>query len=123
MSQRRVFSGRRRLTTDEAALRIFELLDTPVSLGCYLRLKHGEIRQLIEATAVNPTDYCLMIVKEMHPHLRESAERDLAERFRKDYQAVSLLSKLDREIGIDKELVAFQKWEDAERITFPQTID
>jgi len=115
MSQRRVFSGRRRLTTDEAALRIFELLDTPVSLGCYLRLKHGEIRQLIEATAVNPTDYCLMIVKEMHPHLRESAERDLAERFRKDYQAVSLLSKLDREIGIDKELVAFQKWEDAER--------
>lgn len=114
MSQRRVFSGRRRLTTDEAALRIYELLDTPVSLGCYLRLKYGEVRDLITKATVDSTDYCLMIVQEMHPHLRESAERNLAERFRKDYQAVSLLSKLDREIGIDKELVAFQKWEEAE---------
>ncbi|DAD50610.1 TPA_asm: RNA-directed RNA polymerase [ssRNA phage SRR6050738_4] len=115
MSHRRVFSGRRRLTTDEAALRIFELLDTPVSLGCYLRLKYGEIRHLIEATSTDPTDYCLMIVKDMHPLVRETAERNLAEKFRKDYQATSLLSKLDREIGIDKEQVAFQKWGDAER--------
>lgn len=114
MTNNRLFSGRRRLTTDEAAFKIYETLDTPVSLSCALLLKYGEMAQLVNKS-VDPVNYCLWLPRmRCHSAFRERSEKMLAERFRKDYQAVSLLSKIDREIGIDKQAVALQRWWDAE---------
>ncbi len=114
MSSVRLLSGRRRLTTDEAALRIYEALDTPVSLSCYLLLKNGEVSQLVQKS-ISAKDYCLIPTLGLF-HKESLAEdvRALAERFGRDYQAVSLLSKIDREIGIDKKAAALLRWREAE---------
>ena len=78
------------------AHKIFEALDTPISLGAHLRLKHGEYRQLVEMS-IKPEDY-------VDPR-----------RFFLDYQSVKLLSKYPYlDTGIDTKQVAFGKFVDAE---------
>jgi len=88
------------LTTDSAALLILERLNTPRALTAAILLREKEFEQLVRLQ-INPvSDY------------RDSPFG--AEKFRKDYLATSLLSKLDREIGIDKRSAGIQKWKDAE---------
>lgn len=62
-----------KLERDVANL-IYEGIDTPVSLSCFILLKYGETEQLV-SKRIRPCDYNHM------------------ESFRDDYQAVSLLSK------------------------------
>lgn len=85
-------------TSERGALRLYEALDTPVSLACYLLLKSKEYVQLIEKR-VNPLQYTS------------------ASSFKRDYQAVSYLSKFpDFPTGIDKDAVALGKFLEAESI-------
>lgn len=85
-------------TSERGALRLYEALDTPVSLSCYLLLKHKEYTQLIEKR-VDPLQY------------------QNASSFKRDYQAVSYLSKFpDFPTGIDKDAVALGKFLEAESI-------
>ena len=80
------------------ASRWWEAIDTPTSLGCYLRAKHGEYAQLV-GMSVSPGNYL--------NHLD----------FMLDYQAVKLLSKYPYlDTGIDREAVASRKFIDAERM-------
>jgi hypothetical protein len=74
MHKRKVFQPKSRLKWAGFASRFLEALDTPVSLGVALRLKYGEIDQLLEMEC-NPLDY------------------STAADFFLDYQAVKLLSK------------------------------
>lgn len=78
--------------------KVCEQMNTPVSLGVYLRAKYGEWQQLLDMD-VNPLDYC--------DH----------NRFGDDYLCVSLLSKNPRlPTGIDRKAVALEKFIDAERL-------
>lgn len=87
-----------RLNALDYASRFFEALDTPVSLGCALRLKYGEHAQLVQMS-IRPEDY-----RTTHD-------------FQIDYQAVKLLSKYPfLDTGIDREAVALQKFRDAEAL-------
>jgi hypothetical protein len=71
-------------------------LDTPVSLGCWLRLKYGEARQLVEM-GIRPSDYVDPLD------------------FYRDYQAVKLLSRFPNlDTGIDTQAVALKKFCEAE---------
>lgn len=80
----------------DAALHLYEALDTPVSLSMYLKLKYGEWRSIAEAK-IAPTDY----------------EKSWA--FESDFQAVSFLSKYPYlPTGIDRKEVATQAFRDAE---------
>lgn len=90
-----------RVTVDEAASSVYELLNTPVSLGCWIRLKHGDMQGLV-SMKVHPSSYQDTITG--------------AAKFRKDYLAVSLLSKLDRDIGLDTRGAAIAKWREAEEM-------
>jgi len=79
-------------------LALCEAANTPTSLGCWLRFKHGEVADLIQMT-LNPMLY------------------DDADVFGGDYLCVSFLSKFsDFDVGIDKEAVAFGKWLKAESL-------
>jgi len=89
-------NSRTRVRALHYAARVFESLDTPVSLSCALRLKYGEHKQLAEAS-VDPKDYL-----------------DPADFFL-DYQAVKLLSKYPHlDTGVDRRQVALSKFRDAE---------
>lgn len=89
-TRQRWWSPKTRLHVEPLAVRILEAIDTPVSLGVYLRLKHGEHEQLAKMS-VDPRDY--------------TCSQD----FFLDYQAVSLLSKFNRlRTGIDTKLVAMK---------------
>lgn len=92
----RPLQPRSRLDALTYAHKIFEALDTPISLGCHLRLKYGEYRQLVELS-IKPQDY-------VDPR-----------RFFLDYQSVKLLSKYPYlDTGIDTKQVALGKFDDAE---------
>lgn len=85
-----------------ASLAIWEGLDTPVSLSCHLLARNGEWRQLLTKT-VSPHNYI------------DSATG--ADRFKRDAQAVGLLSKYaDLDIGIDRKEVARESFFKAERL-------
>lgn len=92
-------AGRRvssRMSTREYAARMFEALDTPKSLACYLLLKYKEEGQLVKMSVV-PSDYL--------------TETD----FYLDYTAVSLLSKSEiLDTGIDVDAVGMEKFKWAE---------
>lgn len=85
------------LSVVRVASRLFQEIDTPVSLGCYLRLVNGEIEQLV-SLGLRPNDYLD------------------ADSFYLDYQAVSFLKKYqDFKIpGIDRKRTAAQKFSEAE---------
>jgi hypothetical protein len=97
-----------RVQTNEVAGLIYEELNTPVSLSCWMMLHSGflipgqtEIQQLVGKKA-DPAQYLDNL--------------NGAERFRKDYLAVSLLSKIDRDIGLKPDEVARTKWYQAEEL-------
>jgi hypothetical protein len=78
------------------AQKLWEAIDTPVSLGCYLRTKHSEFRQLVEMS-IRPSDY-------VDPSS-----------FFSDYQSVKILSKYPfLNTGIDTRQVAKGKFDEAE---------
>lgn len=80
----------KRLSSLSYASRVYEALDTPVSLSCYLLLKNREYEQLVRKRIL-PSDY-----------LQESGES-----FFRDWQSVNLLAKLESlDTGIDTEAVA-----------------
>lgn len=86
----------RRVSSRELSQLIYEAIDTPVSLGCSLRLKYGELVDLV-GVKIDPRNYT-------SPH-----------RFFLDYQAASLLSKSEfLKTGIDTKLVALRKFEECE---------
>lgn len=82
----------------DVAFRVFEALDTPISLSCSLLMKYGEWAQLA-GKAVLPANYL---------------DTD-AERFADDYQAVSFLRKYPGlPTGVDLEKAAWEKFQEAE---------
>lgn len=89
---------RKEIPTLTYATRFFECVDSPVSLGAYLRVKHGEFDQLAEMSVdaldyANPADFYL------------------------DYQAVKLVSKLPTlPTSFDREKLAFEKFTEAEKV-------
>lgn len=81
-----------RLEALSYAQKVWEALDTPVSLGCYLRVKYAEYRQLAELS-IKPTDYVDPVS------------------FFKDYQSVKLMSKYPAmDTGIDTRAAALEKF-------------
>lgn len=79
-------------------LALCEAANSPISLGCWLRFKYREYRQLVE--------YKLPV--------RDYVEGQLS-RFEKDYLCVAFLSKYSGfDTGIDTEAVAIEKWLKAE---------
>lgn len=77
-------------------LALCEAVNSPVSLGAWLRYKHNEFLELVNAK-VDPCNY---------------TDKN---KFMGDYLSVSFFSKYpDFNTGIDKENVAFQKWLSAE---------
>lgn len=82
----------------DIAQSLYEALDTPVSLGCSLRMKYSEWEQLAKVS-VDPLHYL----------------QSQTDRFANDYQAVSFLKKYPKKIsGIDREALAWQKFLQAE---------
>lgn len=80
-----------------SALRLYESLDTPISLGAALRLKYGEYESLARMS-VSPSSYVD------------------SESFLRDTAAVSLLKKLEQlPTGLDTAAIALQKWWEGER--------
>lgn len=77
------------------SLKMYEALDTPKSLMCYMLLEAKEYEQLI-TIEVNAADYL---------------DRDS---FFKDYQAICLLKKYPFKTDIDKKAVALKKFLEAE---------
>jgi len=69
-----------RSTLETVLLEIYCHLNTPTSLGCWLRFKHGVLGELVAMT-INPLNYLDTVSG--------------AKKFAKDYQAVKLLSKFD----------------------------
>lgn len=87
-----------RLDALSYASRVWEALDTPTSLSCFILSKYGEYRQLVEKR-ISPTDYL------------DSRS------FFLDYQAVKLLSKYPYlDTGINCEAVARSKFHEAEQM-------
>jgi len=87
---------RTKLTALDLAKRLYQAIDTPLSLSCFLLAKYGEFEQLV-TKSVEPVWY-------LHPA-----------RFFLDYQAVKLLSKFPHlDTGIDRQLVAKKKFIEAE---------
>lgn len=85
-----------RVSASDLAPRVWESLNTPVSLSCYLMWKHGEHAQLAEK-------------KINSQHYKDPAK------FFLDYQSVNLLAKYPfLETGIDTEAVARKKFLAAE---------
>lgn len=83
----------------EVAVRLYESLDTPKSLACYILLKNNEWEQLL-GMAIDPFHYL---------------DRD-ASRFADDYQAISFLKKYPGfDTGVDPEAAAWEKFQAAER--------
>lgn len=82
---------------NEVALALYRSIDTPVSLSCHLLLEAGQIADLI-SREVNPIDY------------------NDAHAFALDYQAVSLLKKTQRDIGIDRKSAALDSYLAAESL-------
>lgn len=96
MGIQKATSTRMGLDALEYARSVWESLDSPMSLSCYLLAVNGEWKQLVEK-AVNPALYM-----------------DPSEFFR-DYQAVKLLSKYPfLDTGIDREAVAREKFAKSE---------
>lgn len=80
----------------KTVLRLWEDLNTPVSLSCYLLFKYEEYKQLVEKS-IDPANY------------RSAWD------FQKDYQSVSILSKYPYlDTKIDKAEVALKKFMEAE---------
>lgn len=89
-------AGSVRLSALSYARRVFEAIDTPRSLTCYLLCKHNEFKQLVELE-IDPL------------HYREPAN------FFIDYQATKLLSKLPGlNTGIDTKMTAYKKFVECE---------
>lgn len=85
-----------RVSALDLAPRIFEAIDTPVSLACALLLKYGEHKQLAEKK-IDPRDY------------------ETAASFYDDHQSVKLLAKYPKlKTGIDTKAVGYQKFLAAE---------
>lgn len=81
------------------ALKLYESLDTPISLGLWLRLKYGEFLGIAEA--------------KIHPLQYEDSQ---AHKFELDYQAISFLRKYPNlPCQIDKEAVALKTFLDCEK--------
>lgn len=81
-----------RLHVEPLVRRVLEGLDTPVSLGVYLRLKYGEHKQIAEMS-INPQEYTC------------------AEDYFRDAQAIALLSKNQiLKTGIDTRAEALKKF-------------
>lgn len=84
------------VSTRAYANRVWEALDTPVSLGCYLRARNGMWADLVKL-GINASDYA-------DPY-----------DFYLDYQAVKLMSKcVGLPTGIDTELAAKRKFIECE---------
>ena len=84
----------------QVACDLYEAIDTPVSLGCYLRMKYHEERQLAE--------------------MEIDARRYLdAGDFYRDYQAISYLKKYEGlKTGINTREVAYKKFLECEKSCF-----
>lgn len=96
----------RSLNAIDFASRFLEAINTPVSLGIFLCIKHGDYRALTEA-GIDPANY----TDDLLPLLRLPG----LGQFTLDYQAVSLLAKYeDLQTGIDKRAVAERKFISAE---------
>lgn len=87
---------RKDFTALSLAKRVWEALDTPVALSCYILAENGEFEQLVRKS-VEASNY-------VHPFP-----------FFLDYQAVKLLAKYpDLDTGIDRQRVAEKKFIEAE---------
>jgi len=87
-----------RLTALTFAQRLWESIDTPTSLSCFLLVKHGEFKQLVEKS-IDPKHY--------------RTPRD----FFLDYQSVKILSRFPNlDTGIDTDAVALKKFIEAESL-------
>jgi hypothetical protein len=85
-----------RLSTRDYALRLWELIDTPVSLSCFLMDKYQEFAQLV-SHEINPDDYCCPLS------------------FAKDLQSIKLLAKYPfLKTGINLKLNAEKRFIEAE---------
>lgn len=93
--------------TLEAACQLYEALDTPVSLSCYLMMKSQllvkgpELRQLVEKS-VDPSNYL--------------DATSVAEKFARDRLATCLMSKYRGNVGIDTRQKALERWREAEQM-------
>lgn len=82
------------------ALRLYESLDTPISLGAAIRLKHGECESLAR----------------MRVEVGDYNDSDL---FFRDTAAVSFLKKLEQlPTGLDTAAIALQKWWEGEKACY-----
>jgi len=80
------------------ALELYKGLDTPISLGLYLRLKYDCLAEVV-LKEISPSDYLT------------------PERYRLDYQAVSFLRKIPLKIrGLDPRAKALESFYEAERL-------
>lgn len=79
----------------DIALRLYEKLDTPTSLMCYIILKNGDFEQLYDLS-VNPNNYLD------------------ADRFQKDYQAVSYIKKCILDDSDKRAKLALEKFLESE---------
>lgn len=80
---------------------VYEEVDSPVSLTCFLLVKYGEFGQLVN--------------KRVHPHDYEPLFHDGVERYRCDSASVELLRKCNLQIsGLDPERAAYDSWLAAE---------
>lgn len=96
MSIQRSMTPHKRLSALSYAHRLWEAIDTPISLSCHILASNGEFRQLVEMD-IDPSNY-----------------RDPLS-FAKDHQAVKLLARYPYlETGIDTEAVAKRKFIEAE---------
>lgn len=96
MSNHRRCHPHKRLTALSFATRVWQAVDTPVSLSLLLMCQYGEFRQLVEKS-INASDYL-----------------DPASFFL-DYQSVKLLSRFPNlDTGIDTDLQAKKKFLEAE---------
>lgn len=83
----------------EVAVRLYESLDTPISLSCAIQLRYNELESLL-GRSVDPANYL----------------QDQHDRFADDYQAVSFLKKYPGfKTGVDPQAAAWAKFQDAER--------
>lgn len=80
----------------DVALRLYEKLDTPTSLMCYIILNEGDFEQLYDLS-VDPQSYLDV------------------DRFRKDYQAVSFIKKCILDDSGTRSVKALEKFLEAER--------
>lgn len=105
------------ITTWAAALAILEELDTPKSLAIAIQIRvafhkktslsdRNAILQSALAIRFDPSDYSIYVTA--------NSLKELADRVSRDYQAAKLLSKIDWNLGLDRQEAALQRFLAAE---------